>query len=79
MATKYTQIIFKTPEARVAYSEAALEVKAEKVVKIYEGLRVDANDGEFAFWSEDDLVVALHDLSDEVRWLAEARRALDVP
>lgn len=35
---------------------------AETVDRIYEGLRTDANDGEFALWSEDDLVAALHKL-----------------
>lgn len=71
--TKYTQIIFKTPEARVRYSEAALEVKAREVAEIYEGLRVGANDGEFDLWSMDDLLHALHALGDEVTFLDDAR------
>lgn len=71
--TQYTQIIFKTPEARVKYSEAALEVKARDVAEIYEGLRVGANDGEFDLWSMYDLVDALHALGDEITFLDDAR------
>jgi hypothetical protein len=35
---------------------------AHRVDEIYEGLRTDANDGEFALWSEGDLLKALHAL-----------------
>jgi hypothetical protein len=35
---------------------------ARTVWRVYDGLRLDANDGEFALWSEDDLIVALHAL-----------------
>lgn len=35
---------------------------AQDVERIYEGLRQGADDGEFALWSEDDLIVALHNL-----------------
>ena len=41
---------------------AAILDAASEVARIYEGLRLDANDGEFALWSEDDLVAALHAL-----------------
>lgn len=43
--------------ALVEIAEAAREVD-----RIYEGLRTDENDGEFALWSEDALVAALHAL-----------------
>lgn len=36
---------------------------ALEVSRIYEGLRTDANDGEFALWKEEQLIVALHKLS----------------
>ena len=44
--------------------EALVEIaKAARLVdRIYEGLRTDENDGEFALWSEDQLVAALHAL-----------------
>lgn len=32
---------------------------AERVVEIYYGLAEDANDGEFALWSQTDLIVAI--------------------
>lgn len=37
------------------------------VERVYEGLRTDAMDGEFALWSHDDLIVALHRLGDALR------------
>lgn len=73
MKVEYTQIIFGSPESRVAYSEAALEVKAREVAEIYEGLRVGASNGEFDLWSMDDLVHALHALGDELTFLDDAR------
>lgn len=79
MKVEYTQIVFGSPQSRVAYSEAALEVKVRKVAEVYEGLRADGSDGEFALWSMANLVDALHDMADEVRWLDEAREALPRP
>jgi hypothetical protein len=38
------------------------KAKLERLDRIYEGLRTDANDGEFALWSEDDLVAELHSI-----------------
>lgn len=74
---EYTQVTFATPQARVKFSEACLENRARDVERIYEGLRQDANDGEFALWTMDDLVVALHELGDEIRELDRARAAMD--
>jgi len=43
-------------------AELALQQRLalERIDGIYEGLRTDANDGEFALWTEDDLVAELH-------------------
>jgi hypothetical protein len=39
---------------------------ARTVWRVYDGLRLDDNDGEFALWSEDDLIVALHALGKSI-------------
>jgi hypothetical protein len=44
---------------------------AQRVNRIYEGLRTDENDGTFALWSEDDLVAALHALDPVLRPFGE--------
>lgn len=51
-----------TSEKSVGRDPQAILDAASEVARIYEGLRLDANDGEFALWSEDDLVAALHAL-----------------
>lgn len=68
----FTQVFFATPEDRVAYLEASLEMHAMQVVTVYRGLAGDHNDGEFALWSELDLVEAIVELD---AWLAELARA----
>lgn len=61
MKVAYTQITFATPEARVRYSEASLEVKARAVAGAEMGTLADA----------------LDDLSSEIRELDAARAAQD--
>ena len=60
--------------ARAVRAEAVVEA-AKRVDVIYEGLRMDANDGSFALWSELDLCGALHDLGYAVSGLDAAALA----
>jgi hypothetical protein len=65
----YTQIVFGSPESKVAYCEAALETKAERVAELWKN--GNGRDGLI------DLLNAVDDLANEVRWLAEARAERD--
>lgn len=60
----------RAAEARVEAQRAVVEA-ARAVDRIYEGLRVDANDGTFSLWTEDDLVAALHELRPALAALPE--------
>lgn len=75
MEVEYTQIIFHTPQARIDYAEASVELLAERVVNIYRGLAGDANDGEFALWTQYDLIGAIVALDGELSELNRARDA----
>jgi hypothetical protein len=59
---QYTQTQFATPRARVEYSEARIEILAERVVKCRRS-------------SLDDLLDAIDELESELGYLADARRA----